>query len=224
MTQHVNLMFATPGHSLMAQYVKSLLPTIQVLNQMGISWGYTSEYSSHVADAREITLNGSKVNNISDPRPFGGQLTYDKIMWIDSDIAWKPEDVLKLYNSDKDVIGGAYMISNGDITAYRELFGPGFKPEEVKAMTEPVKVFGLGFGFACIKSGVFEKLQRPWFQQVTATKNIDGQEFSFPLIGEDLSLCHRLGELGVEIWFDPTVRVTHHKMVTLGWDGEMKPL
>jgi hypothetical protein len=32
-------------------------------------------------------------------------------MWIDSDIAWEPEDVIKLYNSDKDVIsGGIYYL------------------------------------------------------------------------------------------------------------------
>lgn len=220
---HVNIVFATPGHSLLSDYVKSLLPTIQTLNQLGISWGFSNEYSSHVGDAREITLNGGKVNNILDSRPFGGT-SYDKIMWIDSDIYWKPEDVLKLYNSDKDIIAGTYRIANGDITVYNELFGPAIKPEELDKHKEPFKVFGAGMGFMCIKSGIFEKMKRPWFQQEIGSATMNGELIEFPLIGEDLSLCKRIADMGFEIWVDPTVRVGHHKMVRLDWNNETSAL
>jgi hypothetical protein len=220
---HVNLIIATPGHSLMSTYVRSLLAATQMLASKGITWAWSSEYSSHVADAREMTLNGDNQNDPSEQRPFKGQVTYDKILWIDSDIAFTPEDVLKLYESDYDVVTGAYLLANGEVVVYKELFGTGYNYDDVKDMTEPVKVFGAGFGFIMIKQGIFEQLTRPWFQSPMASKTMDdGTEFTFPIMGEDLSWCKRVNDLGIDIWFDPTVRVTHHKMMKLTWEG-IKP-
>jgi len=191
-----------------------------MFSEKGITWAWSSEYSSHVGDAREMTLNGDNHNDPAEQRPFKGAVTYDKLLWIDSDIAWNPEDALKLYESDKDVISGAYLLASGEVTAYKEMFGRGYTFDEVVKMEEPEKVFGTGFGFICVKQGIFEKLTRPWFQSTLVTKtNDDGTEFTFPMLGEDLSVCTRINELGFEIWFDPTVRVLHHKMMKLTWEG-----
>jgi hypothetical protein len=217
---HVNLMICTPGHSMMGSYVKSLINLIAELNNKNITWGFASDYSSHVADAREITLSGTKQNSLTERRPFEGKITYDKLMWIDSDIAWEPEDVIALYNSDKDIISGAYLLANGEVTAYAEKLGSPYKYEEVIKMKEPLKVGGVGFGFVCVKSGVFESLSRPWFQSAITTTEFEGEEnYTFAMIGEDLSWCYRVKEQGYEIWFNPNVRVTHHKMMKLTWEG-----
>mgnify|MGYP006268014269 CR=1 FL=1 len=216
---HVNLIIATPGHSLMSGYVRSLLNTINELSKKGLTFAFTNLYASHVADAREATLNGSMENNIEISAPLGGQCTYDKIIWIDSDIAWEPQDVLKLYESDKDIISGAYLLQTGEVTAYKEMFKRGFTFEEVKKMKEPIQIESCGFGFLCVKQGVFESLQRPWFQQERAIATIDNKEIDMPIMGEDMSWCQRVRKQGYEIWFDPTVRVTHHKMMQLTWEG-----
>ena len=89
-------------------------------------------------------------------------------------------------------------------------------------MTEPMKVGAIGFGFVCIKSGVFESLTRPWFQSAITTIEVDGKDYTFPIIGEDISFCERARKNGYDIWFDPTVRVTHHKTMKLTWEG-IKP-
>ena len=216
MTPHVNVIIATPGHSMMKDYVRSLLELTGKLNQEGITWAWSSEYSSHVADAREMTLNGNNQNEINEQRPFKGSVTYDKILWIDSDITFKPEDALTLIKSDKDIITGAYLLGSGEVTVYKELLKSGYAYDEVKSMTEPVKVAGCGFGFLAVKSGIFESMTRPWFQSAIITSD-DG--FSFPMMGEDLSWCKRVTDLGYDIWFDPTVRVTHNKMMKLTWEG-----
>lgn len=219
--KHVNLIIATPGHSMMTSYVKSLLATAEALSKEGITWLFTSEYSSHVGDAREVTLNGSMQNSIVETRPLQGEFTYDKIMWIDSDIAWNPEDVIKLYKSDKDIVSGAYLLANGEVTAYKKMLGPGYTHQDILEMKEPSEIDGAGFGFICVKQGVFESLTRPWFQQawITKTDEETGKEFTFPLMGEDISWCHRVKQNGYKIWLDPTVRVQHHKMMKLTWDG-----
>jgi hypothetical protein len=213
---HVNVIIATPGHSMMTVYVKSLLGLTDRLNREGMTWAWASEYSSHVADAREMTLNGDNQNDVKEQRPFKGNLTYDKILWIDSDIAFNPDDAIKLIKSDKEIISGAYLLASGEVTAYKKMLGAGYTYDEVKAMDEPIQIEGCGFGFLAVKSGVFESLTRPWFQAAMATTD-DG--FTFPIMGEDMSWCQRVRSEGYEIWFDPTVRVTHHKMMKLTWEG-----
>jgi hypothetical protein len=217
--QKVNVLVATPGHSVMTSYVKSLLLLSSLFAEKKMTWMWLSEYSSHVADAREMTLNGDSANSLVETKPLKGKIEYDKILWIDSDIAFNPEDAMKLLESDKDIISGAYLLSFGEVTAYPKLLKQGYTYEEVIKMNEPVKVAGCGFGFLAVKSGVFEALSRPWFQSAIVEQD-DG--FKFPMMGEDLSWCKRVTDLGYEIWFDPTVRVTHHKTMKLTWEG-IKP-
>lgn len=218
--KHVNLMICTPGHSMLGSYVKSLLETSAELNKKGISWGYSNEYSSHVSDARELTLNGSLQNDPFDSTPFMGTITYDKILWIDSDIAWSPEDVIKAYESDKDVISGAYLLANGTVTAHKEKFGRPYTYEEIKDEKDLIQVYSTGFGFICVKSGVFESLTRPWFKSIeTIIKDPKGKDFSMAITGEDISWCSRVNDAGFKIYLDPTIKVTHHKMMKLTWEG-----
>jgi len=213
---HVNVIIATPGHSMMSSYVKSLLGLLERLSREKLTWAWSSEYSSMVSDAREMTLNGDNQNDVNEQRPFKGQVTYDKLLWIDSDIAFTPDDAMTLIKSDKDIISGAYLLASGEVTAYKKLLGPGYTFEQVKEMTEPIKIGGCGFGFLAVKSGVFESLSRPWFQSAMIKTD---DEYEFPMMGEDLSWCKRVADLGYDIWFDPTVRVTHHKMMKLTWEG-----
>jgi hypothetical protein len=217
--QKVNVIVATPGYSVMSSYVKSLLSLSAAFAEKQISWMWFSEYSSHVADAREMTINGDNINSLDQKKPFKGKIEYDKILWIDSDIQFTPQDAIKLLDSDKDIISGAYLLPFGEVTAYPKLLKPGYTYEEVLRMTEPVKIAGCGFGFLAVKSGVFESLSRPWFQSAIVEQE-DG--FRFPMMGEDLSWCKRVTDLGYEIWLDPTVRVTHHKTMKLTWEG-IKP-
>lgn len=205
----------------MGGYVKSLLHATAVLAEKSITWAWSNEYASHVANAREITLNGSNQNEIKNSKPFKGELTYDKLFWIDSDIIFTPEDVLKLYESDKDIVTGAYYIGNGEVTAYKEKLGRPYTIEEVQNMTELTKIHSAGFGFICIKSGVFESLSRPWFQSVPVTMVDDEtkEEFTFPIMGEDVSFCHRANNAGFEVWLDPSVKLIHHKTMRLTWEG-----
>jgi hypothetical protein len=218
---HVNLLILTPGYSMHREYVKSLLATIHTLNEKKITWAYNNDYASHVANARETTLSGTRQNSMLETRPLSGKITYDKMLWIDSDISWTPEDVIKLYESDKDIISGAYLLGDGFATVYKEQFKPGYSYEEVLKMDKPSKIEGCGFGFLCVKSGVFESLSRPWFQSVNCDiKNEEtGEIFNMPITGEDIAWCIRVRNQGYDIWFDPTVRLNHHKSMKLTWEG-----
>lgn len=216
---HVNLIIATPGHSLLNSYVKSLLNAVHVLASKGISYAYTNNYASHVGDAREVTLSGTMVNQLDNSQPLSGEVTYDKILWIDSDIAFTPDDLLKLYESDKEIISGAYLFGDGSVAAYKTFGKNGYTHKDVIDMKETTEIEGCGFGFLMVKQGIFEQLSRPWFQQVMGSVELDGKTIEFPIMGEDLSWCKRVRDLGYKIYLDPSVKVTHHKQVRLTWEG-----
>jgi hypothetical protein len=201
-------------------YVRSLLKTTYILTKEGINWNYMTEYSSHVADARERTLGGTGFNNKNQRRPGDGMFTYGKIFWIDSDIEWEPEDFFRLLKSDKQVISGVYQMESEEVPVYPVPLGQPLHKNDILKMKSPFTVRGVGFGFLAVASGVFERMERPWFSSthVAVTNSETGEvEYKFPLMGEDTSWCEKAYQMGVDIWVDPLVRVGHQKTVRLRW-------
>ena len=212
---HFNVVITTPGHSMCAEYVKCLISTIHTLQANNISWIFQNEYASIITNAREATITGSRNLEVFNPSPGKGQYTYDKLFMIDSDILWNPEQFLRLYASDKDAISGIYFDSQGaDAMVHREKndFKP-LKREEIELLqqlNEPVEVYGVGLGFMCVKSGVFESLKRPWFGLGKVIQEVDGVTYELPL-GEDLYFCERVAENGHKVYVDPNIIVGHMK-------------
>lgn len=216
---HYNIVFATPGSAMLSAYVRSILQSTYFLTERGLTWNYLTEPSSLVALAREKTIGGTEYADRNMRKPASGAFTYDKIIWIDSDIAWDFEDLMRLYKSDKDIISGCYMLENGEVTVYPEALKSGLSVMDIINLKKPFTVRGVGFGFLAVKQGVFESMERPWFGQVSVeVVNDKGEiEYKHPLLGEDLSWCEKARRGGYEVWVDPLVRVTHHKQIRLEW-------
>ena len=212
---HFNVVITTPGSKLEADYVKSLMGTIHTLQANNISWLYQNEYASLVTNAREATITGSRNLEVFNSSPGKGQYTYDKIFCIDSDIVWNPEQFLRLYSSDKKVISAVYFDAQGAdamIHKNKNDFRPTSREELqlLQQLGEPIEVYGVGLGFMCIKSGVFESLKRPWFGLGKVLQEVDGVTYELPL-GEDLYFCERVAEQGHKVFVDPNIIVGHIK-------------
>lgn len=217
---HYNVVILTPGHSVTAHYLKSLLVTVNFLGQNGISWNFMNQYSSHVGDSRERTIGGENYNTVKMSAPGGGTFTYDKLFWIDSDISWTVEQFMRLYNSPKHIISGVYLLDDGTVPVYKRPMVRGLTKAEIGKMKEPFRARACGFGFICIAQGVFERIERPWFGSVEVeVTNDETNEVSYihPLMGEDTAWCEKAYRLGMQLWIDPLVRVEHQKTVRLGW-------
>lgn len=194
-----NLVIATPGSMITAAYVRSLARTIPVLHENNISWTLINYESCYISQARERVINDGP-DAADSPEPFGNKFDYDKILWIDSDIEWSPEDVLELYYSERDIVTGAYIMTGGAVAvSYDEKSSP--YPQQIVTQRE-TRVLSCGFGFLCIKKGVFESMSPPWFSSA---------------INEDSAWCARAREAGFDIWLNPNVRVLHHKTMALAW-------
>lgn len=66
-----------------------------------------------------------------------------------------------------------------------------------------------GMGWFCLKRGVLERLQAPWFFFHPDLAKVD--KFHSPLSGEDSVLCDKLRNLGIPIMLDTSVHVGHEK-------------
>ena len=150
---------------------------------------------------------------------FGGK-PYDYMMWIDGDIGFKPDDVMKLVNSGKEIISGVCPMGptpRCPAGRYAEnehgMVIPGFININSLDELEPDTIFEVdwsGFGFIAVKKGVFESMEYPWFR--TTLRKKDRREIN---PSEDVGWCLRAVEQGYKIWLHSGVRVTHNKELCL---------
>ena len=212
---HYNVVIATPGKDLHQGYVTSLVETLRWLGEKGLTYKWLNKSGSLVSTTRELTALDSYNPNWETRRIGRGQFTYDKIFWIDADIGWDIAQFEKILNSDLDIVGGMYQAAPDGRVAVAMFDGAGqptvVREQDFIFIDGPiVEVFGLGFGFIAMKSGVFEKCDRPWFLM----ERIRWQHLEFDLnIGEDYSFCVNARRHGFKVWLDTEVKVKHHKEI-----------
>jgi len=214
--EHYDVLIATPGKLLHAEYVGSLIETTKWLNSKGLTYKFLNKQSSFIPSGRELTALDQYENDWKTRSVGSGLYTYGKIIWIDSDVQWEVEDFIRIFESELDVVSGLYATHpNGTVAC--SVFHPDYEePKPAKThesfffmQDEPVEVFGVGFGFVAIKSGVFENMDRPWFK---IEHIIWDKELDFATnVGEDYSWCMNARRNGYKIFVDPTVKVLHHK-------------
>lgn len=213
MTKFYDVLIATPGRMFHAEYVSSLVNTMNECADRGISVGFLNKYSSFVPTARELTAIDKWQHDYSSNEIANGEISYRKIFWIDSDIEWEPNDFLNLYYSDLDVVSGLYALDTVGTVAvnYPNDRGVPTRVNKVEFLLHerPVEVGGVGFGFLCVKKGVFESIERPWFL-IGKVQWTPESEMRVN-VGEDYSWCGRAQRAGYKIWVHPLVKVKHHK-------------
>jgi len=213
---HYNVVIATPGHSMHKEYVKSLLISTTYLNSLGVSYHFVNQYSSFVPSARENTATDSYGADWEAVAFGAGKFTYDRIVWIDSDVSWTVEALQTLLDTDLDIVSGMVAVDRTGRFGAMKLNEAG-NPVSLNSRNfivegEPFEVDGVGFGFLAVKAGVFEKIERPWFR--VRQISIETAPFKVDL-GEDYSWCVGAKEAGFSIWLHPLVRVEHMKEMVL---------
>jgi hypothetical protein len=209
---HYKVALATPGHSMKAEYVASMIDTCRELASNGYTFTFLNKYSSFVPSARELTLTDTYSHDWKTNQVGSGKFTCDSVLWIDSDIEWRPDDVFRLLDSTKDIISGLYQLNPSGRVAVNIHDNEGratvVNKVEFLLHDDPVEVDGVGFGFVAIKSKVFEVVPRPWF--LIDRARLEGIDFDIN-VGEDYSFCNNAKKAGFKIWIDPKVKVKHHK-------------
>lgn len=150
----------------------------------------------------------------------------DILFFIDDDVVFNPEDVLKLVQHIQDgkfVVGAVYatksdppQISSRFFDNQRIEFNRNSKPEEIMY---------LAGGFTMIHKKVFEKMCFrlplcfanskteksfwPFFMPFVVKKMNGFFKKQYEYLSEDFAFCHRAKDCGFDIWIDPSIRLGH---------------
>ncbi len=122
----------------------------------------------------------------------------DYLAFIDADQVFNADYVSRLIAHDKDIIGCPIVKRGVPYTINISMKQPNGIYAACSHFPEDklFEVDGIGMGFVVIKTKVFEKIEKPWF------------DFSQKL-GEDLYFCGKAKEAGFKIWAEPRLEVGH---------------
>jgi hypothetical protein len=207
-----DLIIALPQNESKIAFFVNLMNLQGFLSKNKISYMISVEGGSNVSIVRDCCL-GIKGNDTiltNHIPPFYGEVDYRYILWIDSDIIYKPEDVLQLMGRDKDIVAGFYKGSpknyNASMGVSKETgFLNGMSEEDTEG-EKLIELASVGLGFMLVKRGVFEKVPRPWF--LTTVIDLGAGD---RVVAEDVYFCWKARQYGFKVWGDPKVKVAHMK-------------
>jgi hypothetical protein len=232
---HVKVVFCIPGREFTANFLQSWTKLCNALYMNGISFVLSNTYSPVVYYARSAALRAHVLRG-RHQKPFNEEITYDYLMWIDSDIVWEPQDFFALLermekNKHIDLLSGIYMMQDGHHTTYVDKWDEDYFQnngsfqfltkedlERKKLEPETIKNGGLctgvyiGFGWLMVRFGVFEQLEYPFFKPIFHELK-GGAIYDFS--SEDASFFLEMKEKGVTLYVDPNIIVGHEKMVVI---------
>lgn len=119
------------------------------------------------------------------------------LLFVDSDMVFEKDAVLRLLEADKDIIGADYNRRKLPLENTVKHFNPKQRYDDYL-----YKVESVGTGFMLIKLSIFDFLPEPWFFWES---NQDGDLVR----GEDYWFCRLAREKGFEVWVDLSLEVKH---------------
>lgn len=208
-----------PGREYSREFLLAWSDLLMQASSKGHQVMISQQYSSVVHFARAKCLGGDVLKGV-DQKPFQGQVEYDAMMWIDSDIVFKPEDFFKLLESPHDVTAGLYMmedlqhlavVKDWDEDHFQKTGSFKFlSPDELPSNEQYMEVAYAGMGWMMIRKGIVENIKYPWFWS-------DLQIFGElkDMNSEDVAFCRALKAAGHPIYVDTKLRVGHQKKMII---------
>ncbi len=163
-----------------------------------------------------ITQARSKIANF-----FINNTEHEYLFFLDSDIGFNPEDVLKLLAHQVPIVSGAYPMK----TIPERYCIDVSQPEQRHG--DLLKINGNGMGFVLIHRQVFINIakQYPGLKYTPSDYHSDTphspaemnnsyhyfaeQQSPSGFMSEDKSFFHRAKQVGYDIWLDTTIRLNH---------------
>jgi hypothetical protein len=191
-------MIATPSYSgdVSAFYADSLTNTVKKLNNSEVEICHQFLVYQPVIQYARNTLVKQFLESDN-----------DEIIFIDSDQAWEPEDLIKLIHSDKDFIGVAVHLKTHD-----ERYNVRFIDNNIDSKGL-LLVESVGTGFLKVSRNAMQKISDLSteyeyngikYYSVFELDIIDGQA-----ITEDFVFCKKWKDLGGDIYIDTTLKSFH---------------
>ena len=136
------------------------------------------------------------------------QAGVDYAMFVDTDIAFPTDGIIRLIQAEKPIIGGPYNLKNDKSESVIKMPGQNgkrFSSGHFDFPDEPFEVAAIGTGFMLIDLQAISELERPLFPCDFGDGDSDGGT----MLGEDIAFCLKAREAGITIWCHPKVQVGH---------------
>ncbi|AGE51539.1 hypothetical protein PBCVCvsA1_449R [Paramecium bursaria Chlorella virus CvsA1] len=162
---------------------------------------------------------------------------FTHFMFIDADIGFNPESVIRLLEFDKDVTSAVYPKKAINWDHVKQKIAAGSQ-EDIRQMgldfninlTTPqppingfVKVLDVATGFLMMKRGVLERMYKHYEKELYAVNDIQGQDVKDYIaifacmidpdtkrfLSEDYAFCRRYQQMGGDIWADISTPLSH---------------
>jgi hypothetical protein len=223
---HVKVIFCIPGREFTANFLQSWTKMCNALYLNQIPFVLSNTYSPVVYYARSACLRAHVLRG-RNQKPFNSEITYDYLMWIDSDIVWEPQDFFALLqrmetNKEIKVLSGVYLMADGHHTTIVDEWDEDYFQNngsfkfltipEVKAKGGLFEIVYAGFGFLCIAAGIFEQFEYPFFKPIFHELK-GGAIYDFS--SEDASFFLELKDKGIKSYVDPDILVGHEKQIVI---------
>jgi len=222
-----------PGNRFSDKFLQSWTNTLQAL-QPKYNIYLSNKYSSQVNFARALCL-GANVLSGPNQLPFQGQIKYDVIVWLDSDMVFTPPMIDKLIENcfyQHKIYSGIYAMEGGDMLCCVENWdvdyykkNGSFQFLSVKEGNEYIKNKNalrkcayVGMGCMAIRYGVLEdeRIKYPWFfRNITSFQEND--RIITDGTSEDVSFIRNLidSEVIDNVVVDLSLRFGHEKTVVI---------
>lgn len=125
----------------------------------------------------------------------------ERLLFIDTDVAFLPDAVTRLLAHEYPIVGGAYNLKRLPQESAVKLAGHAgeFFTGQMAVPSHPVEVALLPAGFLSLHlPTLVSRLDRPWFRG-----DADGQA------GEDATFCRAAVAAGFTLWCDFTIPLKH---------------
>jgi glycosyltransferase involved in cell wall biosynthesis len=209
----MSLMIALPCHGgiVSEKTTMSLFNLGKLLVRNNIPHGLLTQANSSL-----ITQGRSKCANF-----FINNTEHEYLFFLDSDIGFNPENVLKLLFHNVDIVSGAYPMKTIPIRYCFDII----QPEERKG--DLIKVEGNGMGFVMIHRNVFLNMAKNFPDLKYTPPSNDSNVLPTPselnnsyhffmehklndsFMSEDKSFFYRARMMGYDVWLDTTIKLQH---------------
>ena len=209
----MSLMIALPCHGgiVSEKTTMSLFNLGKLLARNNIPHGLLTQANSSL-----ITQGRSKIANF-----FINNTDHEYLFFLDSDIGFNPEDVLKLLSHQVDIVSGAYPMKTIPVRYCIHIQ----QPEERQG--DLLKITGNGMGFVLVHRNVLLKMAQnfPELQYIPSTDDSNvppteqelnnsyhyfmEQKVDNAFMSEDKSFFYRARMLGYDVWLDTSIKLQH---------------
>ena len=227
----MQILFSLPGNSFSSNFLLSWSMLIDSCYKKNINIVLAPGVASSLSLARSKSLGYTALGG-ANQLPFQGKIEYDFIMFLDSDILFKPDDFFALLESPHDITSGLYMhndsknyntcqkwdteyfMKNG---TFEYITPTTLEAYKKNALSKYMPIAFTGLGFTLMRKGVLEKLSYPifWSDIQTIPSNDSTKPDAVEIPSDDMAFFLNLKKAGITSYVDTSIRVGHEKLVVL---------